>query len=67
VAPGFFPTEMTDQYLAGYLERMLEARVPMGRAGQPGECTAAVVCLASDAASYVSEVILPVDGGPLTS
>lgn len=67
IAPGFFPTEMTEQYLPGYLERMLEARVPMGRAGELEECAAAVVFLASDAASYISGVLLPVDGGLLTT
>ncbi|SRR5579875_356873 len=67
VAPGFFPTEMTEQYLPGYLERMVERRVPMGRVGQLEECAAVVVFLASDAASYVSGIVLPVDGGLLTS
>jgi NAD(P)-dependent dehydrogenase (short-subunit alcohol dehydrogenase family) len=67
VAPGLFPTEMTDQYLPGYLERMIERRVPMGRPGQLEECAAAVVFLASDAASYVTGIVLPVDGGLLTT
>jgi NAD(P)-dependent dehydrogenase (short-subunit alcohol dehydrogenase family) len=66
IAPGFFPTEMTQQYKEGYLERML-ARVPAGRAGDPEECAAAVVFLASDAASYVTGVVLPVDGGLLVT
>ncbi len=67
IAPGFFPTEMTEQYLPGYLERMVERRVPMGRTGELDECAAAVVFLASAASSYVSGVILPVDGGLLTT
>jgi len=66
IAPGFFPSEMSDQYLPGYLERMME-RVPAGRPGDPEECAAAVVFLASDAASYITGALLPVDGGLLTT
>ena len=64
LAPGFFPSEMTDTYQEGYLERML-GRVPAGRAGEPTELTCAVIFLASDASSFVTGVLLPVDGGLL--
>jgi NAD(P)-dependent dehydrogenase (short-subunit alcohol dehydrogenase family) len=64
LAPGFFASEMTDTYKEGYLEKML-ARVPAGRHGDPAELTCAVVFLASDAASYITGVLLPVDGGLL--
>ncbi|MEV4392339.1 glucose 1-dehydrogenase [Nonomuraea sp. NPDC049607] len=63
--PGFFASEMTEQYPPGYLERMLELRVPMKRAGDPAELVAAAVFLAGDASSYVTGVTLPVDGGIL--
>ena len=66
VAPGFFPTEMSDQYPDGYLDAMM-VRVPAGRAGELEECAAAVVFLASDAASYVTGSRLAVDGGLLTT
>jgi NAD(P)-dependent dehydrogenase (short-subunit alcohol dehydrogenase family) len=66
LAPGFFPSEMTDQYPDGYLEAQM-ARVPAGRAGDPDELTAALLFLASDAGSYVTGIVLPVDGGLLTS
>jgi NAD(P)-dependent dehydrogenase (short-subunit alcohol dehydrogenase family) len=62
IAPGFFATEMTDQYQDGYIEQMTE-RVPMGRTGDPEELAAAVVFLASDAGAYVTGQTLPVDGG----
>jgi NAD(P)-dependent dehydrogenase (short-subunit alcohol dehydrogenase family) len=65
IAPGFFLTEMTEQYEPGYLERQLN-RVPLARVGNPEEVTSAAIFLASDAASYVVGVILPVDGGLLT-
>jgi len=62
LAPGFFPSEMTDEYLPGYLEGQM-GRVPMGRMGDPEELTAALVFLASDASSYVNGQTLVVDGG----
>jgi NAD(P)-dependent dehydrogenase (short-subunit alcohol dehydrogenase family) len=66
LAPGFFPSEMTEQYPDGYMEQMM-GRVPAGRVGRPEELVAALLFLASDAASYVTGVVLPVDGGVLTS
>ena len=36
---------------------------PMGRAGKPEEVTRVVVWLCTDAASYVTGVAMPVDGG----
>jgi NAD(P)-dependent dehydrogenase (short-subunit alcohol dehydrogenase family) len=62
LAPGFFPSEMTDEYRPGYLDGQL-GRVPMGRTGDPEELTAALVFLASDASSYVNGQTLVVDGG----
>ncbi len=66
LAPGFFPTEMTEQYPDGYLDQMMW-RVPAGRAGELAELTAALLFLASDAASYITGIVLPVDGGLLTT
>jgi NAD(P)-dependent dehydrogenase (short-subunit alcohol dehydrogenase family) len=62
IAPGFFTSEMTDQYPPGYLEAQ-EQRIPMARKGDPRELAATVVFLASDAAGYVTGQTLPVDGG----
>jgi NAD(P)-dependent dehydrogenase (short-subunit alcohol dehydrogenase family) len=62
IAPGFFASEMTDQYPPGYLESQ-QARIPVGRTGDPAELAAAVVFLASDAAGYVTGQTIAVDGG----
>jgi NAD(P)-dependent dehydrogenase (short-subunit alcohol dehydrogenase family) len=62
IAPGFFTSEMTDQYPDGYLDSM-GARIPMGRKGDPVELAATIVWLASDAAGYVTGQTLAVDGG----
>ncbi|MBK5232929.1 MAG: SDR family oxidoreductase [Thermoleophilia bacterium] len=66
LAPGFFESEMTDQYPDGYLDNMM-IRVPAGRKGEAGELVAAAIFLASDASSYVTGILLPVDGGLLTT
>ena len=62
IAPGFFASEMTEQYPDGYLESQ-EGRIPVGRKGDPAELAATVVFLVSDAAGYVTGQTLPVDGG----
>ena len=62
LAPGFFPSEMTDQFPDGYIDSQL-VRVPAGRAGDPDELAAAVVFLASPAAGYITGTTLVVDGG----
>lgn len=62
LAPGFFASEMTDQYAPGYLDTQLR-RVPLARTGDPEELAAAVVFLASAAGGYVTGQTLAVDGG----
>jgi NAD(P)-dependent dehydrogenase (short-subunit alcohol dehydrogenase family) len=66
LAPGYFPSEMTDQLPDDYLAEMMQRRVPMQRTGTIDELTPALVFLASDASSYVNGIALPVDGGLLT-
>jgi len=62
IAPGFFESEMTDQYADGYLESRLP-RIPSGRKGDPRELAATAVFLASPAAGYIPGQTLAVDGG----
>ena len=62
VAPGFFTSEMTEQYPEGYLESQ-GPRIPVGRTGDPAELAATVLFLASAAAGYITGQTLPVDGG----
>jgi len=63
LAPGFFESEMTENYPDGYLEGQMSHRVIVGRPGDPEELAAALVFLASDAAAYVTGQTLAVDGG----
>ncbi|MCU0299420.1 MAG: SDR family oxidoreductase [Candidatus Nanopelagicales bacterium] len=62
IAPGFFPTEMTQEYPPGYVDS-LRHRIPMDRMGELDELAAAVVFLASPAAGYVTGQTVVVDGG----
>jgi NAD(P)-dependent dehydrogenase (short-subunit alcohol dehydrogenase family) len=62
LAPGFFVSEMTEQYRPGYLDEQLR-RSPLHRVGEPHELTAALLLLASDAGGYITGQTLVVDGG----
>lgn len=64
VCPGYFYTELTTDVLnTESFQEFAKVHVPMGRYGSDGELNAAIIFLASDEASYVTGVILPVDGG----
>lgn len=62
VAPGVFPSEMSQELPPETVAAVL-ADSPLSRVGELEELAAAVVFLASDAASYITGVTLPVDGG----
>lgn len=68
VAPGAIATDMIDRFAGeeGSDNRQwLESQHPMGRLGLSKEVAAAVLYLASDAASFTTGISLPVDGGYL--
>jgi len=62
VAPGFIETDMTAS-LPEATKATYVGAIPAGRFGQVDDVAAAVRFLASDAAAYLSGVVLPVDGG----
>ena len=62
IAPGFISTDMTAE-LSEERKAEVLAGVPLRRYGSADEVAGAALYLASDAAAYVSGVILPVDGG----
>ena len=65
IAPGFIATDMSAKALNGDTERMnkVMSRTPMGKLGAPSDIGDAALFLASDAARYITGVVLPVDGG----
>ena len=63
LAPGFFASEMSDQYTSDYIETAVRQRVLLGRMGEADELAAALLFLASDAGSFVTGQTLVVDGG----
>lgn len=65
VVLGTFPSEQTEHYSENYKRKVINARIPIGRLGEPGDAAAAVVFLAGDGAAYITGVTLPVDGGVL--
>ena len=61
-APGFFKTEMTDEYPPEYLDSQ-KHRLVLGRLGDDRELAAPAVWLASAAGGYVTGQTIVVDGG----
>ena len=64
ICPGYFETELTKPVLdTAEFQAFMRGTVPMQRYGREGELNAGAVFLASEEASYVTGVILPIDGG----
>jgi NAD(P)-dependent dehydrogenase (short-subunit alcohol dehydrogenase family) len=65
VCPGVIHTAMIDRIVSGdaEAEAQFTALEPVGRMGSPAEVAQAVVWLCSDAASFVTGLAMPVDGG----
>jgi NAD(P)-dependent dehydrogenase (short-subunit alcohol dehydrogenase family) len=62
LAPGWFPTEMSEFLLERSGEAFLE-RIPLRRFGEPADLKGALLFLASDASNFVTGQTLAVDGG----
>ena len=64
ISPGYIETPMTAEMRdTPEGEEFLIALHPMGRLGQPEEIAAVAAFLASDEASFVNGIVMPVDGG----
>lgn len=62
VAPGFFPTRMTE-HLVATMEDQMHSLSPFGRLGAEGELKGVVVFLAAAASNWITGQVIAVDGG----
>jgi 3-oxoacyl-[acyl-carrier protein] reductase len=62
IAPGFFPTALTDVLSEEMVARAVEL-IPLGRLGELSEVAHLVAFLASDEAAYITGEVIRVDGG----
>ncbi|MDH7484155.1 MAG: 3-oxoacyl-[acyl-carrier-protein] reductase [Spirochaetales bacterium] len=62
IAPGYIETAMTE-VLPDTIKESMKTDIPLGRPGSPAEVAAAALFLCSPDASYITGVVLNVDGG----
>jgi NAD(P)-dependent dehydrogenase (short-subunit alcohol dehydrogenase family) len=67
IAPGYFETDINRDLLRSPAGQAIVARVPQRRVGQLVELDGPLLLLASDASSYMTGAVIPVDGGHLVS
>ncbi len=67
LAPGYFITEMNDEWLQTPAGERLRNRIPAKRFGVPAELDGALVFLASDASRYMNGNLITIDGGHTAS
>ena len=63
IAPGYFESEMTHDFLGSAEGRSMIDQIPQRRSGNPAELDGALLLLASDASSYMTGSVITVDGG----
>lgn len=63
IAPGWFVTEINDDYLGSEAGVAIKRDIPMGRFGNAGDLDGALLLLVSDAGAYMTGATLVVDGG----
>src|SRR5690348_15531659 len=67
IAPGWFVTEMNDDYLNSEAGTAIKREIPMGRFGNAGDLDGALLLLASDAGSYITGATIVVHGGQVVA
>lgn len=67
VAPGYFETEINSDYFRTDAGQAMVRRIPQRRIGRLEELDGVMLLLASEASSYMTGSVIPVDGGHLVS
>ena len=67
LAPGYFPTELTEGLLNTPVGKDMLSRIPMQRFGNLADLDGPMLLLASDLGAYMTGAVIPVDGGHLVS
>ncbi len=67
LAPGYIETDLNEGYLNSDAGQTMIKRIPMRRCGQLHDLDGPLLLLASDASSYMTGAIIPVDGGHLVN
>ncbi|MBO4910234.1 MAG: SDR family oxidoreductase, partial [Lachnospiraceae bacterium] len=64
ICPGYFYTDLTTDTLnSDFFQANAKTMIPLERYGKEGELDSTAIFLASPASSYVTGVMIPVDGG----
>jgi gluconate 5-dehydrogenase len=63
IAPGFFPTKMTQAALAGWGDENVKRHSPLGRLGGEEDLKGATLLLATAAGAHITGQVIVVDGG----
>lgn len=67
LAPGYLRTDLNSEFFASKAGKALISRVPQRRLGELSELDGPLLLLASDASSFMTGAVIPVDGGHLVS
>jgi 3-oxoacyl-[acyl-carrier protein] reductase len=67
IAPGWFVTEINDEFLASEKGQEIKRAIPMGRFGETGDLDGALLLLASGAGNYITGATVVVDGGQVVA
>lgn len=67
IAPGYFSTELNEEFLKSDAGQKILSKIPYGRAGRLDELDGPLLLLASDAGAFMTGSVLVVDGGGLLS
>jgi 3-oxoacyl-[acyl-carrier protein] reductase len=63
IAPGWFMTEINDEFLKSEKGQEIKRAIPMGRFGETGDLDGALLLLASKAGAFITGATVVVDGG----